>query len=65
MIRIYKGNDVKYVTNGVYINLYKPLGYKPVVEEKPNNKITTPVAKKPVSKENKESVSVKKTKKGE
>lgn len=34
MIRIFKDNDVKVVTNGVYNQLYKPLGYKPVIEEK-------------------------------
>lgn len=33
MIRIFKDNDVKLVTNGVYNSLYKPLGYKPVIEE--------------------------------
>ena len=35
MIRIFKDNDIKVVTQGVYDNLYKPLGYKPVIEEKP------------------------------
>lgn len=34
MIRIFKDNDVKVVTNGVYNQLYKPLGYKPIIEEK-------------------------------
>lgn len=34
MIRIYKDNDVKVVTKGVYNSLYKPLGYKPIIEEK-------------------------------
>ena len=34
MIRIFKDNDVKLVTQGVYKNLYKPLGYKPIIEEK-------------------------------
>lgn len=34
MIRIFKDNDVKVVTNGAYKQLYKPLGYKPIIEEK-------------------------------
>lgn len=34
MIRIFKDNDVKVVTQGVYKNLYQPLGYKPIIEEK-------------------------------
>lgn len=34
MIRIYKDNDVKLVTQGVYNSMYKPLGYKPIIEEK-------------------------------
>lgn len=34
MIRIYKDNDVKVVTNGAYNQLYRPLGYKPIIEEK-------------------------------
>lgn len=39
MIRIFKDNDVKIVTQGVYNNLYKPLGYKPIIEEKPKKTI--------------------------
>ena len=35
MIRIFKDNDIKVVTQGVYNSLYKPLGYKPIIEEKP------------------------------
>lgn len=35
MIRIYKQNDKKYVTKGAYEMFYKPLGYKIVLEEKP------------------------------
>lgn len=34
MIRIFRDNDIKVVTNGVYNQLYKPLGYKPIIEEK-------------------------------
>lgn len=34
MIRIYKDNDIKVVTQGVYKNLYQPLGYKIIIEEK-------------------------------
>ena len=32
MIRIYKDNDVKQVTIGVYKQLYEPLGYKTVID---------------------------------
>lgn len=35
MIRIYKQDDKKYVTKGAYEMFYKPLGYKIVLEEKP------------------------------
>lgn len=35
MIRIYKQDDKKYVTKGAYETFYKPLGYKIVLEEKP------------------------------
>ena len=35
MIRIYKQEDKKYVTKGAYEMFYKPLGYKIVLEEKP------------------------------
>ena len=34
MIKIYKNNDYKVVTNGVFKSIYEPLGYKPVVENK-------------------------------
>ena len=34
MIRIYKDNDVKLVTQGTYKNLYEPLGYKIIIEAK-------------------------------
>ena len=70
MLRIYKDNDVKVVTNGVYNSLYKPLGYKPVIEskpiteKKPVNKTITPVAEKVTNEGNEKKVSVKKTKKG-
>lgn len=48
MIRIFKDNDVKVVTNGVYNQLYKPLGYKPVIEEeKPRVVVQTPKDEKP------------------
>ena len=33
MIRIFKDNDIKVVTQGAYNSLYKPLGYKPIIEE--------------------------------
>ena len=35
MIRIYKGDDQKLVTKGAYETFYKPLGYKTVIESKP------------------------------
>lgn len=35
MIRIYKDNDNKYVTKGAYETFYKPLGYKIVLDIKP------------------------------
>ena len=35
MIRIYKQDDKKYVTKGAYEMFYKPLGYKIVLENKP------------------------------
>ena len=61
MIRIFKDNDVKLVTQGVYKNLYEPLGYKPVIEEK---KATIPVQPKEEvikePKQNKESSKYKK-----
>jgi hypothetical protein len=34
MIRISKDNDFKEVTKGVYESIFKPLGYKPVIEAK-------------------------------
>ena len=33
MIRVYKNNDVKVVTKGVYDTIYAPLGYKLIIEE--------------------------------
>lgn len=35
MIRIYKDKDNKYVTKGAYEMFYKPLGYKIVLDIKP------------------------------
>lgn len=35
MIRIYKDKDNKYVTKGAYEMFYKPLGYKVVLDVKP------------------------------
>ena len=45
MIRIYKDNDNKYVTKGAYETFYKPLGYKIVLDIKPQ-KIEEPKEKK-------------------
>lgn len=73
MIRIFKDNDVKVVTQGVYKNLYKPLGYQPVIEIKPEVKAEVKPEVKVVVKEevtvkpneNKESSKTTKKKKGE
>ena len=46
MIRIYKDTDYKVVTRGAYDTFYKPLGYKPVIEQE--------VVEKPKKVENKE-----------
>lgn len=35
MIRIHKDNDNKYVTKGAYETFYKPLGYKIILDAKP------------------------------
>lgn len=54
MIRIYKGNDVKVVTQGVYKSLYAPLGYKQIIEEKKPKVVNQPknkVKEEPVKKE--------------
>ena len=45
MIRIYKGNNQKLVTKGAYETFYKPLGYKTVIENKPQ-KIEEPKEEK-------------------
>jgi len=53
MIRIFKDNDIKVVTQGAYKSLYAPLGYKPVIEEKPKAVVKEEKVVEP--KENKES----------
>lgn len=61
MIRIYKDNDIKVVTQGVYNNLYKPLGYKLVIEEKTQPvKVETKIENKELKQSNKESSKSKK-----
>ena len=45
MIRIYKDKDNKYVTKGAYEMFYKPLGYKIVLDIKPQ-KIEEPKKEK-------------------
>ena len=45
MIRIYKDKDNKYVTKGAYEMFYKPLGYKIVLDIKPQ-KIEEPKEEK-------------------
>lgn len=34
MIRIFKNNDVQLVTKGAFESIFKPLGYKQVIEVK-------------------------------
>lgn len=34
MIRIYKNNDMQIVTKGAFESIFKPLGYKQVIEVK-------------------------------
>lgn len=74
MIRVFKGNDVKVVTQGVYKSLYAPLGYKPIIEEKKVKAVVKePDVKEPDVKEpevneptlNKESSKTTKRKRGE
>ena len=48
MIRIYKNNDIKYVTKGAYESFYRPLGYNKVIE--------TPVVKPKVEKPSPEGI---------
>ena len=43
MIRIYKNNDIKFVTKGAYESFYRPLGYNKIIE--------TPVVEPEVEKE--------------
>ena len=45
MIRIYKDDNQKLVTKGAYETFYKPLGYKTVIENKPQ-KIEEPKEEK-------------------
>lgn len=33
MIRIYKNNDIKYVTKGAYESFYRPLGYNIIIDQ--------------------------------
>lgn len=36
MIRIYNNKDIKVVTKGAFESIFKPLGYKQVIEVKEN-----------------------------
>lgn len=74
MIKIYKNNDYKVVTNGVFKSIYEPLGYKPVVENKKvvkvqpkieEPKIEEPKVEEPVELEPKKESSRPKRKRGE
>lgn len=55
MIKIFKDNDTKVVTQGVYNSIYKPLGYKPVEVAKPvvtiQPKVEEPKVEEPEIKE--------------
>lgn len=58
MIRIFKNNDVQLVTKGAFESIFKPLGYKQVIEvkeEKPvlKNKVKVNTKKNESSKEKK------------
>ena len=59
MIKIFKGNDTKVVTQGVYNSIYKPLGYQPVETTK---KVVTakPKVEEPKVEEPKAEVEIKK-----
>ena len=61
MIRIFKDNDVKLVTNGVYNSIYKPLGYKPIIEEKKVEPVVQPKKEEVKPEQIKESSKPKKT----
>ena len=68
MIRIYKDNDVKVVTQGAYENIYKSMGYNIVIENKTIKKVEPVIVeeKKPIAidkKENKQKETVTKIKK--
>lgn len=58
MIRIFKNNDVQLVTKGAFESIFKPLGYKQVIEvkeEKPvlKNEVKVNTKKNESSKEKK------------
>ena len=58
MIRIFKNNDVQLVTKGAFESIFKPLGYKQVIEvkeEKPvlKNEVRVNTRKNESSKEKK------------
>lgn len=58
MIRIFKNNDVQLVTKGAFESIFKPLGYKQVIEvkeEKPvlKNEVRVNTKKNGSSKEKK------------
>lgn len=58
MIRIFKNNDVQLVTKGAFESIFKPLGYKQVIEvkeEKPvlKNEVRVNTKKNESSKEKK------------
>jgi len=63
MIRIFKENDIKVVTNGVYNSLYKPLGYKPVIEEVKEEQVIQPKKEEVKPEKTKESSKTTKKKK--
>ena len=58
MIRIFKNNDVQLVTKGAFESIFKPLGYKQVIEVKEEK----PVLKNEVRVNTKKNESSKETK---
>lgn len=60
MIRIYKDNDTKVVTNGAFEQFYKPLGYNIVLEGIDTVKETVDDKKDENMEEDKETVNIQK-----
>lgn len=54
MIKIQKENTVVEVTKGVYENIFKGLGYKPICTEKPVKEDVSPKVTEPSTVDNKD-----------